>query len=62
MKIIIPRLNWMRQQNIYAIGYTNSEFPTTLNAYQTVHGNGLYDIFVSKLSTNGRNLLYLIQH
>jgi alpha-tubulin suppressor-like RCC1 family protein len=44
--------------NIYVTGNTrSSDFPTTENAYNRTHGDGL-DCFVFKLSADGSTLLY----
>jgi hypothetical protein len=43
----------------YVIGETNSrDFPTTRGAFQARNKGGGYDPFVTKLSPNGRRLLY----
>ena len=43
----------------YVIGETNSrDFPTTRGAFQAANKGGGYDPFVTKLSPNGRRLLY----
>ncbi len=44
-------------QNIYVVGQTSSEFPTTPGAYQALNGGGAYDIFISKLNSTGSALL-----
>jgi PKD repeat protein/methionine-rich copper-binding protein CopC len=38
------------QGNIYATGYTGSNFPTTPGAYQTTYGGGTYDAFLVEFS------------
>ncbi|WP_281085411.1 PKD domain-containing protein, partial [Methanosarcina acetivorans] len=45
--------------NAYITGYTSSQdFPITTGAYQTAHGGGTYDVFVTKLNTDGTDLVY----
>ena len=44
--------------NAYVTGYTlSSDFPT-LNPYQTYQGQDYWDVFVTKLSSSGNNLIY----
>ncbi len=42
----------------YIIGYTNSSRFPTINAYQSSHGGGNDDAFVTKLSSTGSELIY----
>ncbi len=45
--------------NAYVAGYTGSTFfPTTQGAYQTTHGGGSFDAFVTKLNPAGTALVY----
>ena len=45
--------------NAYVTGDTGStNFPTTLNAYQTVYGGSFYDVFITKLNPDGTSLVY----
>jgi len=44
--------------NAYMTGYTtSSNFPTS-NPYQATYQGGTYDVFVTKLSSSGNNLIY----
>jgi hypothetical protein len=43
----------------YVTGQTNSLLFATIGAYQVLYGGGSYDAFVSKLSADGSDLLYL---
>jgi Beta-propeller repeat len=46
-------------ENIYVTGHaTTPDFPTTPGAFQTSGSGGLDEIFVSKLSADGKQLLY----
>jgi hypothetical protein len=45
--------------NAYVTGWTDStDFPVTAGAYQTTHGGGDYDVFVTKLNASGSGLVY----
>lgn len=44
--------------NAYVTGMTGGGVITTAGAYQTAHGGGTYDAFVSKLNADGSALLY----
>jgi hypothetical protein len=45
--------------NAYVTGGTRSaDFPVTAGALQTTFGGGLWDVFVSKVSTDGASLIY----
>jgi hypothetical protein len=45
--------------NAYVTGLTQStDFPTTPGAFQTTHGGGLFDAFVTKLNAAGTALVY----
>ena len=45
--------------NAYVTGRTRSRYFPTQNPYQTYRGaSGLYDVFVTKLSSSGNNLIY----
>jgi hypothetical protein len=44
--------------NAYVTGYTNTDFPTTPDAFQTTYGGGANDAFVSKLNATGSALVY----
>ena len=45
--------------NAYITGQTGSNnFPTSLNAYQTVYNGGTYDCFVTRFTSSGNNLSY----
>ena len=44
--------------NAYVTGETSSSDFPTLNAYQTTHQGGYYDVFVTKLSSTGDSLIY----
>ena len=45
--------------NAYVTGGTRSaDFPVTAGAIQTKFGGGLWDVFVSKISTDGSSLIY----
>jgi hypothetical protein len=46
-----------KDQDIYIVGQTGEFFPTTTGSYQEIFGGGSYDVFVSKLSSNGSTLL-----
>jgi len=43
---------------IYIVGQAGINFPTSTGVYQSNHGGGTYDLFVSKLSPDGTNLIY----
>src|SRR6185436_16244210 len=44
--------------NAYVTGYTvSTNYPTTAGAYKTTN-NGSFDIFLTKVTTNGASLLY----
>jgi PKD repeat protein len=44
--------------NIYAGGYSSSNFPTTPSVYQSTNANpGFYDIFISKLNPTATSLI-----
>ena len=48
-----------RVGEVYLTGHTRSLFfPTTPGAFRTVYSGGASDAFVSKLTSDGRNLLY----
>lgn len=43
----------------YITGYTNSsDFPTTMEAFDTTYNSGVYDAFVVKLNSTGSALIY----
>src|SRR5438876_6279720 len=43
----------------FVTGFTFSgDFPTTAGAFQTAHGGGHYDVFVTKLNASGSGLVY----
>ncbi|MCS7154159.1 MAG: SBBP repeat-containing protein, partial [Bacteroidia bacterium] len=43
----------------YVTGYTNStNYPVTAGAFQTTHGGGYADVFVTKLNATGSGLVY----
>src|SRR5438876_7907036 len=43
----------------FVTGFTFSgDFPTTVGAFQTAHGGGHYDVFVTKLNASGSGLVY----
>lgn len=45
--------------NAFVTGYTSSPgFPTTAGAFQTAHGGGYYDGFVTQLNSGGSTLIY----
>ena len=44
--------------NAYITGKSNSDYPTTQNAYNINHNGGYYDAFVTKLNSIGTSLLY----
>jgi hypothetical protein len=44
--------------NAYVGGRTTSTNFPTMNAYQSAHGGGDYDAFVTKFSSSGNNLIY----
>ena len=45
--------------NAYITGITNStNFPTTVGAFRTIYGGGIFDAFVTKLNPTGSALLY----
>jgi len=45
--------------NAYISGYTPStDFPVTSGAYQTTYGGGLFDAFVTKITSDGTGLVY----
>lgn len=44
--------------NAYISGLTQSGYPTTSGAYQTVYGGGSYDGFLTKLDSSGSSLLF----
>jgi len=45
--------------NVYVTGFTYSaNFPVTPEAFQTKHGGGCTDIFVTKLNASGNDLVY----
>jgi hypothetical protein len=45
--------------NAYLIGRTEcSDFPTTLEAFDTTYNGGTYDAFVTKLNKDGTSLIY----
>ncbi|MGA1847749.1 MAG: SBBP repeat-containing protein [Thermoplasmatota archaeon] len=47
------------QENIFITGYTSSaDFPTTEGSYDPTYNGGEYDIFITKLSKDGKSLLY----
>jgi hypothetical protein len=47
-------------ENVVVTGYTQSDsFPTTPGAYDETHnGPGVFDVFVSKLSSTGQELIW----
>ena len=48
-----------RDGNAYLTGYVQTtNFPTTAGAFQTAHGGGTDDAFISKVNPTGRTLLY----
>jgi hypothetical protein len=44
--------------NAYITGETAGGFPTTPGAFDTLFNGGYYDVFVSKLNSNGTGLVY----
>jgi hypothetical protein len=45
--------------NAYVTGYTTStNYDVTPGAFQTTHGGGFYDVFVTKLNASGSSLVY----
>jgi len=44
--------------NIYLTGNTQTNFPTTPNAFQTTCTSNIQCVFVSKVNTSGQNLVY----
>jgi hypothetical protein len=45
--------------NAYVTGYTEStDYDVTTGAFQTTHGGGFYDVFVTKLNASGSGLVY----
>ncbi|MDW8345897.1 MAG: SBBP repeat-containing protein, partial [Bacteroidia bacterium] len=45
--------------NAYVTGLTQStDYDVTVGAFQTTHGGGLYDVFVTKLNASGSSLVY----
>lgn len=44
--------------NAYITGYTNTPFPTTAGAYDTIPNGGTYDGFVTKLNPSGTALAF----
>jgi hypothetical protein len=48
-----------RGGHAYTVGWTgSSDFPTTRHAFQTRHGGGVLDVFVTKLNVHGSRLVY----
>ncbi|MCA9926020.1 MAG: SBBP repeat-containing protein [Anaerolineales bacterium] len=46
-------------KHAYIVGYTGSSaFPTTSNAFDTVHNGGTYDAFVADMDTTNSEMLY----
>jgi hypothetical protein len=45
--------------NAYVTGYTwSTDYDVTTGAFQTTHGGGFYDVFVTKLNPMGSSLVY----
>jgi hypothetical protein len=44
--------------NVYFTGYTETNFPTTPNAFQTTCNSNVQCVFVTKLDASGQNLMY----
>jgi hypothetical protein len=42
----------------YVTGYASAAYPTTPGAYNTVHGGGNWDAFVTKVDAAGANVVY----
>jgi hypothetical protein len=45
-------------ENIYLTGYTQTDFPTTPNAFQTTCTSNIECVFVSEVDASGQNLVY----
>jgi hypothetical protein len=44
--------------NAYVTGYTSGDYDVTPGAFQTTHGGGVVDVFVTKLNATGTALVY----